>query len=133
MVNTGSANIVAFIGACGLSQPFTVCVTYHVVVPGVVPKGLGAIGDPVPEADVYHSRLLPTAVSGAVAEYWQYSVSDTIGAGGVGYTVKVPVPGKDGQPFSVATAVYVPELETVTGDMDGFCNVETKLSGPVQL
>jgi hypothetical protein len=73
ILNAGTYNIVTLIGVLGLSQPFIVWLTYHVDVPTDVSTGTGAIADPVPVpvADVYHSRLLPVAVSGPIDANWQ--------------------------------------------------------------
>jgi hypothetical protein len=68
------------------------------VEPVVVVEGVGAVPLPVPPvAAVYHSRLVPVAVSGTAVAFWQYVTGlVTVGAGGVGFTVMVlvavPVP-----------------------------------------
>ena len=66
----GIALTVTWTAVLGLSQPFTVWLTYQVVLPGVAVDGVGAVVVPVPPVGVvYHSRLLPVAVSCAAAAF----------------------------------------------------------------
>ena len=66
----GSGLIVTAMAVLGPSQPVVVWLTYQVVVPVVVVAGVGAVAVPVPPvAVVYHSRLLPVAVSGVVVAF----------------------------------------------------------------
>ena len=85
--------IVTLIAARGLSQPFTVWLTYQVVVPGAVVEGVGAVTLPVPPVGaVYQRRLLPVAVSGTAVASWQYVTGlVTVGAAGKGLTVRFNV------------------------------------------
>ena len=71
----------------GLSQLFTVWLTYHSLVPMVVVGGMGAVALPVPpEEEVYHSSPVPVAVSATPGASWQKIAGDTT-AGGRGYRV----------------------------------------------
>jgi hypothetical protein len=70
----GEGFTVTVIGSLGPSQlPAVVWLTYHVLVPGELVEGVGAMELPVPPvADVYHNKLVPLAVSGLAACPWQY-------------------------------------------------------------
>jgi hypothetical protein len=56
-----------------------------------------------------------------------------VGAVGVGLTATAVVPAADGQPFTVTVTLYVPLTADVAFGIEGFCWVELKLLGPVQL
>jgi hypothetical protein len=64
--------IVTVMAARSLSQPFTVWLTYHVVVPAVAEEGVGAVLEPVPPVGtVYQRRAVPVAVSVVVVAFRQ--------------------------------------------------------------
>jgi hypothetical protein len=54
-------------------------------------------------------------------------------SGGLELTVTVVVDAVLTHPFSVAITEYVPLAASVVFGIDGFCNVEVKPFGPVQL
>ena len=56
-----------------------------------------------------------------------------VGVAGIGFTVTVTVPGRLVHPPTVTVTEYVPEAATVALVIEGFCRVEEKLFGPVQL
>jgi hypothetical protein len=56
-----------------------------------------------------------------------------VGADGIALTVAVVVAAEDVHPLAVAVTVYVPLAPVVAPEIDGFCAVEVKLFGPVQL
>ena len=56
-----------------------------------------------------------------------------LGAAGVGLIITVTVPLGPVHPPTVAVTEYVPAAARVTFGMLGFCVVEVKLFGPVQL
>lgn len=57
-----------------------------------------------------------------------------VGAAGVAFTTTVTVPtGLVAQPGTVAVTEYVPAAKSVTLAIEGFCKVDEKLFGPVQL
>lgn len=58
---------------------------------------------------------------------------DAVGAVGVTLTVTENVPALLLQPVTVATTEYVPDAAVLTLDMVGFCKVEVKLFGPLQV
>lgn len=71
-VTIGNGKITTLIALLGPSQPPTVWLTYHVVVPTAAVEGTGAIADPTPPVDtVYQSRPVPVAVSAAAATFMQ--------------------------------------------------------------
>jgi hypothetical protein len=55
-----------------------------------------------------------------------------VGAAGIGFTTTTIVPAGPAQPTTVAVTLYVPDANTVAPTIDGFCNAELKLFGPVQ-
>ena len=55
------------------------------------------------------------------------------GMAGVWLTVTEVVPAADGQPLEVTVRLYVPDALVVAFGIDGFCKVEMKLLGPLQL
>ena len=59
-------------------------------------------------------------------------VPDKLG-GAPGFTTTTTVPGELVQPNTVAVTEYVPPFARVTFAIDGFCNAELKLFGPIQL
>lgn len=58
---------------------------------------------------------------------------DAAGAEGVAFITIVLVPALLEQPFTVAVTEYVPALVNIVFAKDGFCTVEMKPPGPVQL
>jgi len=55
----------------------------------------------------------------------------TVGAAGVGVMLTVVVAAALGQPLTVAVTEYVPSAATVTPGIEGFCDADEKLLGPV--
>ena len=55
------------------------------------------------------------------------------GVAGVSLTVAEVEPAAEVQPLDVTVRLYVPVAAVVAFDIDGFCNEELKLLGPVQL
>ena len=55
------------------------------------------------------------------------------GVAGVWLTAATVEPAADVQPLVVTVRLYVPVAAVVAFDIDGFCNDELKLLGPVQL
>jgi hypothetical protein len=130
----GRALTVTVICALGLSQPI-VWLTQYEVFPVAAVDGVGAVVLPVPPvAVVYHNRFVPVAVSGTDVAFWQYVTGVvTTGASGTAFTVTLTVPAVLVQPLTVAITVYVPDAAVVTFEIDGFCDVDEKPLGPVQL
>jgi len=90
----------------GLSQPFTVCDTHQLNVPGVVVTGVGALPKAVPlVATVYHFKLLPVAVSGVAGEFTQYDGLFAVGAAGIALIVTFTVPAGPVHPATVAVTL----------------------------
>jgi hypothetical protein len=58
---------------------------------------------------------------------------EAVGAEGFAFTVILTVPAELVQPFTVAVTEYVPVAAVVALVMEGFCEFEVKLFGPVQL
>jgi hypothetical protein len=58
---------------------------------------------------------------------------EAVGVAGVALTVADVDPAADVQPFTVRVTLYVPVAVVVALLIDGFCKVEAKLLGPVQL
>ena len=56
-----------------------------------------------------------------------------VGVAGIGFTTTTVVPAALIQPITVAVTEYVPAANEVALAIEGFCNVEVKLFGPVQL
>jgi len=56
-----------------------------------------------------------------------------VGVEGIGLTVTTTIPAALVQPPTVTITEYVPDAATVAFGMDGFCNADEKLFGPVQL
>lgn len=54
-----------------------------------------------------------------------------VGEEGIGLTTTVVVPAIPGQPLIVAVTEYVPAAPAFTLEMEGFCNVDEKLLGPL--
>ncbi len=57
----------------------------------------------------------------------------TLGAAGAEPIDMVVDPGCEAQPFTITLTAYTPALLAVTAVTTGFCEVEVKLLGPVQL
>jgi hypothetical protein len=52
------------------------------VVPAFAVFGVGAVALPVPPVGVvYHNKLIPVAVNGQAAEYWQYEMYELTSGG----------------------------------------------------
>jgi len=104
-----SSKMFTSISALGLSHPFTVCVTYHDVVPTTAVEGTGAVGAPVPPVGaVYQRRLAPDATRAIEIAFLQYVTGVvTEGANGIGFTVTVAVVELTQPKTSVPTIVYV--------------------------
>jgi len=67
IAGVGNANTFTVMEALGPSQLVMVWLTYQVLLPTVPVGGVGAVALPVPPvAAVYHNKLLPVAVSGAL-------------------------------------------------------------------
>ena len=56
-----------------------------------------------------------------------------VGAAGIGLTTTIVVPAGPGHPATVTVTEYVPASATIVLAIDGFCDEEEKLLGPVQL
>jgi len=58
-----------------------------------------------------------------------------LAVGGVGAALitAIVVAEAEVQPLTVTVTLYVPDATTVAFGIDGFCRVEVKLFGPVQL
>jgi hypothetical protein len=56
-----------------------------------------------------------------------------VGVEGLEFMVTLTVPDRLEQPPTVAITVYVPDAAVVTFEIDGFCEVDEKPLGPVQL
>jgi hypothetical protein len=130
----GWAFTVTVICALALSQP-TVWLTQYEVLPVVAVEGVGAVGLPVPPvAVVYHNNPVPVAVRGTAVAFWQYVTGVvTPGASGAAFTVTLTVPAILVQPLTVAITEYVPAAAVVALVIEGFCEDDVKLLGPVQL
>jgi hypothetical protein len=70
---SGSGFTITFMESLRLSQPLTVCDTYHVMVSATAVDGMGATDEPVPPAAAYHSKAEPVAVNGVTASWTQYT------------------------------------------------------------
>jgi hypothetical protein len=57
---------------------------------------------------------------------------EAVGAARFGLTVTSTVPAVLVQPFTVAVTEYVPDAAVVALVIEGFCEDEVKLLGPVQ-
>lgn len=56
-----------------------------------------------------------------------------VGAAGIGFTTITTVPAAEVQPSSVMVTPYVPASADVDTAIDGFCNDDEKLFGPVHV
>ena len=94
---------VTVIDDLGLSQPFTVWLTYHVKLPAVVVEGTGAVAEPTPPTGtVYHNRFCPVAVNAVAASPSQYvGPAGTTGAEDEGLDNAIGPTAADVQLFTV--------------------------------
>lgn len=60
-------------------------------------------------------------------------LEDAVGVPGGAETITLTVPGALGHPLTVTTKVYVPEFAVVAFVIVGFCVVDVKPLGPLQL
>ena len=120
-----------------LVQPLTVTVTEYVPDARVVAAAIE--GSCIAEEKVFgpvHAYVAPATVLDVrfkVAPAHNGLLLLAVGAAGIGLTVTVTVPAELVQPLTVAVTEYVPDASVVAAAIDGFCNVEEKLLGPVQL
>ena len=119
-----------------LVQPFTVIVTEYVPASAEVAPGM----DGFCNAEVNPFGPVQEYVAPATKFDVRFSVFPSqiglllpaVGVAGVGFTVTVVVAGELAQPL-LATTVYVPAAASVMFVIAGFCCVEVKPFGPVQL
>lgn len=88
---------------------------------------------PFGPVQLYFARSMAEAVNSNVAPSHNGPLVDAFGAEGVSFITIILVPAVLEQPFTVTITEYVPALADMVFAKDGFCNVELKPSGPVQL
>ena len=116
-------------------HPFVVTVTLYVpAIAAVAPDRVGFCREEENEDGPVHEYVAP-ATAGVerlmVLPVQTGVLLDAVGVDGVVFTTTAVVPAADVQPFAVTVTLYVPAMATVDAPVDGFCNAEEKLLGPV--
>src|ERR1043165_7795781 len=120
----------------GLVQPATVTVTEYVPAAAeVAPAMEGSSSEEVNPPGPFQEYVAPPTVLEVRFNVLPEQIGEllpAVGAAGVGLTTTAVEAGELAQPL-LAITVYVPAASPVTFAMNGFCNVDVKEFGPVQL
>ena len=120
-----------------LVQPLTIAVTEYIPVAAVVALGIeGFCKAEVKLFGPVHAYVAPEttdAVRFKVEPAHIGLLLEADGAVGIALTVTLTVPGELMQPANIAVTEYVPVAKVVALVIEGFCKVDVKPLGPVQL
>jgi formaldehyde-activating enzyme involved in methanogenesis len=133
----GIPNTLTLIVPAGPVQPAAVAVTEYIPVASVEAPGIEGfwtvdvkLFGPV---QLYVAPAIVEAVKLIVEPAHKVVVPPAVGAAGEGLMITFTVPAGPAQPVTVAVTEYTPAAKVVVAGIDGFCKVEEKELGPVQL